>query len=69
MPNLRVDNDVLEWWRARGKGYQSEINAVLRAVMLEQHVHAAMLVQSSPVLWSLEIRAPDVILGVQAQRR
>ena len=36
MLNLRVDNDVLEWWRARGKGYQSEINAVLRAVMLEQ---------------------------------
>lgn len=24
MLNLRVDNDVLEWWRARGKGYQSE---------------------------------------------
>lgn len=36
MLNLRVDNDVLEWWRARGKGYQSEINALLRAVMLEQ---------------------------------
>ena len=40
MLNLRVDNDVLEWWRARGKGYQSEINAVLRAVMLEQQRQA-----------------------------
>ena len=40
MLNLRVDTDVLEWWRARGKGYQSEINAVLRAVMLEQQRQA-----------------------------
>ena len=40
MLNLRVDNDVFEWWRARGKGYQSEINAVLRAVMLEQQRQA-----------------------------
>ena len=37
MLNLRVDADVLAWWRARGQGYQSEINAVLRAVM-EEHL-------------------------------
>jgi uncharacterized protein (DUF4415 family) len=28
---LRIDADVLEWFRERGVGYQSRINAVLRA--------------------------------------
>lgn len=30
---LRVDADVLEWFKARGKGYQTEMNAVLEAYM------------------------------------
>jgi uncharacterized protein (DUF4415 family) len=29
--SLRVDADVLEWFRASGSGYQSRMNAVLRA--------------------------------------
>ena len=29
--HIRVDSDVLEWFKARGKGYQIRINAVLRA--------------------------------------
>lgn len=28
---LRIDSEVLEWFRARGTGYQSQMNAVLRA--------------------------------------
>jgi uncharacterized protein (DUF4415 family) len=28
---LRIDEDVLAWFRAHGPGYQSRINAVLRA--------------------------------------
>lgn len=28
---LRIDTDVLEWFRAKGAGYQSQMNAVLRA--------------------------------------
>ena len=28
---LRVDEDVLAWMKAQGKGYQSRINAILRA--------------------------------------
>jgi len=28
---IRLDADVLEWFKAQGKGYQSRINAVLRA--------------------------------------
>lgn len=29
--SLRVDADVLEWFRSQGPGYQTKINAVLRA--------------------------------------
>jgi uncharacterized protein (DUF4415 family) len=28
---LRLDEDVLKWFRAQGKGYQTQINALLRA--------------------------------------
>ncbi len=28
---LRLDSDVLEWFKKQGKGYQTMINAVLRA--------------------------------------
>jgi uncharacterized protein (DUF4415 family) len=29
--SLRLDADVLDWFRTRGPGYQTRINAVLRA--------------------------------------
>ena len=29
--SLRVDADVLDWFKAQGPGYQTRINAVLRA--------------------------------------
>lgn len=29
--SLRVDQDVLEWFKAQGPGYQTRINLVLRA--------------------------------------
>ena len=28
---LRLDADVLEWFKSKGKGYQTRINAVLRS--------------------------------------
>ena len=31
--SIRLDEDVLGWFRATGPGYQSRINAVLRAYM------------------------------------
>jgi uncharacterized protein (DUF4415 family) len=31
--SLRVDEDVLEWFKAQGPRYQSRMNAVLRAYM------------------------------------
>lgn len=30
---LRLDQDVLEWFREQGQGYQTQINALLRAYM------------------------------------
>ena len=30
---VRLDTDVLEWYRRQGKGYQTRINAVLRTYM------------------------------------
>ena len=32
---IRLDADVLAWFKAFGKGYQSKINAALRDVMLQ----------------------------------
>ena len=29
--SLRIDADVLEWFKAQGMGYQTRINAILRA--------------------------------------
>ena len=31
--SIRLDSDVLDWFRAQGRGYQTRINAVLRAYM------------------------------------
>ena len=31
--SLRIDSDVVEWFRAQGAGYQSRMNALLRAYM------------------------------------
>ncbi len=35
---LRVDRDVLEWFKGHGRGYQTRINAVLRSfVEMQRH--------------------------------
>ncbi|HLP87327.1 MAG TPA: BrnA antitoxin family protein [Nostocaceae cyanobacterium] len=33
---LRIDSDVLEWFKSQGRGYQTQINALLRAYMEAQ---------------------------------
>ena len=33
---IRIDSDVLEWYRRQGPGYQTRINALLRAYMQER---------------------------------
>jgi uncharacterized protein (DUF4415 family) len=34
--SVRLDQDILEWFRQHGKGYQTRINAVLRAYVDSQ---------------------------------
>jgi uncharacterized protein (DUF4415 family) len=36
---LRIDRDVLEWFRATGKGFHTRMNAVLRAYMEAHQQH------------------------------
>lgn len=36
MVSLRVDDDILDWFRQQGKGYQAYMNAVLRS-FVETH--------------------------------
>lgn len=31
--SVRIDNDVVEWFKSQGKGYQTRMNAVLRSYM------------------------------------
>lgn len=38
---LRLDSDVLEWFKAQGRGYQTRINALLRAYVDEHRSRAA----------------------------
>ncbi len=36
---LRLDSDVLEWFKATGKGYHTRINMLLRAYMEQSKSH------------------------------
>jgi len=36
---IRLDADVLEWLKSKGKGYQTRINAILREAMLDETQH------------------------------
>jgi len=38
--NMRVDYDIMEFFRSQGKGYQTRINAVLRSYV-DQKLHRA----------------------------
>ena len=40
---LRIDADVLEWFRASGSGYQSRMNAVLKAYVQTHGGHSSQL--------------------------
>lgn len=34
---LRLDHDVLEWFKKQGRGYQTKINAVLKTFVRTHH--------------------------------
>ncbi len=38
---IRVDSDVLTWFKAHGRGYQTQINELLRAYMKEHVARSA----------------------------
>ena len=40
---LRIDADVLEWFRTSGSGYQSRINAVLKAYVQTHGGHSSQI--------------------------
>lgn len=37
--SLRLDADILDWFRKQGQGYQTRINAVLRLYMRARNAH------------------------------
>ena len=37
---VRIDADVVEWLKGQGKGYQSRLNEILRAAMLNTARHS-----------------------------
>jgi uncharacterized protein (DUF4415 family) len=38
---IRLDADVLDWLKQGGRGYQTRVNKILRAVMEQQRKKAA----------------------------
>ena len=35
--SIKIDADVLKWFKSKGKGYQTRINNALRSVMMSDH--------------------------------
>jgi hypothetical protein len=46
--SLRLDPDLYRWFKSRGRGYQTLINAVLRAYMYSQLREAKSTAASHP---------------------
>jgi uncharacterized protein (DUF4415 family) len=38
---LRIDSDVVDWYKLQGRGYQTRINSLLRAYMKEHQRHTS----------------------------
>ena len=38
--SLRVDVEVVDWFKSKGPGYQTRINRILRRVMMEGKKHS-----------------------------
>lgn len=39
--SLRIDEDIIDWFKHKGRGYQTKINAVLRAYVNSKKKRAA----------------------------
>src|SRR5207245_4328179 len=60
--SLRVDRDVLAWFKSLGRGYQSRINAVLRDYM-DHTRRASRLRRSRKALDELAKHAQELKMG------
>ncbi len=38
--SIRIDNDVMDWFKGQGRGWQTRMNAVLRAYVVAQRTKA-----------------------------
>ena len=48
---VRLEADVLDWLKSKGKGYQTRMNAMLRALMeIDRHPHWGVI-RHSGGLW------------------
>jgi uncharacterized protein (DUF4415 family) len=36
--SIKIDADVLQWYKSKGKGYQTRINNALRSVMMSDSI-------------------------------
>ena len=36
--SIKIDADILDWFKSKGKGYQTRINKALRGVMMQESV-------------------------------
>lgn len=46
---LRLDADVIEWFTQQGRGWQTQMNALLRAYMEESQAHGTVPPEGSKV--------------------
>jgi uncharacterized protein (DUF4415 family) len=69
--NMYIDNDIVEHFRAlatsRGRGYQTEINAALRQVMLQPP--EALAVPAQRRIRLLDEAGKDVLVDIAARMR
>ena len=59
--SVRVDNDIIKWFKAKGKGYQSMMNAVLRSYV-ETH-------KKGDITWQEKEKALDEIRDSRKKHR
>jgi uncharacterized protein (DUF4415 family) len=55
---IRLDSDVLDWFKAHGRGYQTRINRILRVVMESQPPAPTSKPRSASQLKQQSARAP-----------
>lgn len=70
---VRLDADVIAWLKAKGKGYQTRMNAMLRVLMENDHTTPRVPADDSavglPILLDASAAAPVVEIGKPARRR